>query len=223
MQFVEGIGYRFPNGTVIEPGGFVVVAANTSIFLQRYSFAPFSEYAGQLENAGERLTLINVAGDTLVSLRYNDKSPWPEQADGLGYSLVPRDLNGEGDPTQPGYWIASGNVHGSPGADDIASGIDLSRFAQPRSFELEQNFPNPFNPRTQIQYALEKEVNVTIKIYNMVGQLVTTLVNQKQLAGKYSIQWEGRDHQGNLVSSGIYFYQMKAGNFSQTRKMILVR
>ncbi len=223
IQFVQGIDYRFPNGTVIAPGSFIVVAANRNSFHQRYGFAPYSEYAGQLENAGERLTLINLAGDTLLSLRYNDKSPWPEQADGTGYSMVARDLDGDGDPSQPGYWTISGNIHGSPGADDAASAIDASRFAQPQSFDLEQNYPNPFNSATQIQYTLEKEVNVSVKVYNVAGRLVTNLVNKKQLPGKYSIQWEGRDWQDKPVSSGIYFYQIKAGSYSQTRKMILVK
>jgi hypothetical protein len=223
IQFVEGIGYQFPNSAVIDPGGFVVLASNASFFKQRYGFAPFSEYNRQLENAGERVTLVSMAGDTLWSVRYNDKSPWPEQADGSGYSLVARHLNGNGNPDQPDYWTVSGNVHGSPGADDIASGIEPTRVAPPRSFALEQNYPNPFNLTTQIRYALEKEVKVTIMVYNMLGQFITTLVNQKQLAGTYSIQWEGRDFQGNLVSSGIYFYQMKAGSFTETRKMILVK
>jgi hypothetical protein len=223
VQFAEGISYRFPNDVEINPGGFVVLASNASSFKQRYGFPPIGEYNGQLENAGERLTLVSVADDTILSLRYNDKSPWPEQADGAGYSLVPRDSNGFGDPTQPGYWTASGNIHGSPGADDIASGIEPLRVAQPQSFRLEQNYPNPFNLTTQIQYDIEQQVNVTIKVYNMLGQLITTLIDQKQSSGKYSIRWNGRDFQGKLVSSGIFFYQMKAGSFSQTRKMILVK
>lgn len=89
-------------------------------------------------------------------------------------------------------------------------------------FELLQNYPNPFNPLTQIDYSLQNEENVTIKVYNAMGKLITTLVDQQHRAGNYSVQWNGRDDQGNLVSNGIYLYKMQAGHFTQTRKMILI-
>jgi len=93
----------------------------------------------------------------------------------------------------------------------------------PRSFELFQNYPNPFNPVTQIQYSLPNPVAVSIKVYNTMGQLVTTLVDHYQLAGTYRIEWDGRDDKGNWVSNGLYIYQMHAGSYTQTCKMILVK
>jgi flagellar hook assembly protein FlgD len=88
---------------------------------------------------------------------------------------------------------------------------------------LFQNYPNPFNPVTQIQYSLPNPVAVSIKVYNTMGQLVTTLVDHYQLAGTYRIEWDGRDEQGNWVSNGLYIYQMHAGSYTQTCKMILVK
>ena len=93
----------------------------------------------------------------------------------------------------------------------------------PKDFALFQNYPNPFNPSTIIHYALPKISNVTVAIYNSIGQKVSTLVNQKQSAGNYSVNWNGVDNYGNYVSSGVYFYQIKAGDFVQTRKMMLMK
>ncbi len=94
----------------------------------------------------------------------------------------------------------------------------------PTEFALDQNFPNPFNPTTTIQYRLKETVNVTLTIYNVVGQRVATLVNQKQPAGNYSLVWNAMDDYGNRVSSGMYFYRIDAGGkFVQTKKLLLMK
>jgi len=93
----------------------------------------------------------------------------------------------------------------------------------PLHFALEQNYPNPFNPSTTIKYAIAKSADVSVSIFNVRGQKVVTLVNQKQPAGSYSIVWNGRDTNGNVVASGIYLYQIQAGEFVESRKMQLVK
>jgi len=98
----------------------------------------------------------------------------------------------------------------------------------PQEFALSQNYPNPFNPSTSIKYSVPVDANVTLTIYNLLGQVVTTLVNEDVSAGNYSTVWNGADGNGFQVSSGIYFYEMKAnGNngtpYSQTKKMILLK
>jgi hypothetical protein len=90
-------------------------------------------------------------------------------------------------------------------------------------FVLYQNYPNPFNPVTKIHYSVNKVEHVSIKVYNMLGQLISILVEQKQAPGKYWVEWNGRNSQGHRVGSGVYFCQMKAGSFSQSYKMILVK
>lgn len=90
-------------------------------------------------------------------------------------------------------------------------------------FNLRNNYPNPFNPSTFINYTLPIEGNVTIIIYDILGRKVHELISQNQLAGNYSIQWNGTDRQGNPVSTGIYFYQIQAGDFVQTKKMVLLK
>jgi hypothetical protein len=86
------------------------------------------------------------------------------------------------------------------------------------TFKLEQNYPNPFNPTTSLQYAVGSRQFVTLKVYDVLGTEVAILVNEELSAGKYEINFDGSE-----LSSGIYFYQIKAGNFIQTRKMILIK
>ena len=91
------------------------------------------------------------------------------------------------------------------------------------TLDLSQNYPNPFNPATQISYSLPKNCNVIIVIYNVLGQKVKTLVDEFQTAGYKTVHWDGKDDQGNEVASGVYFYKLKAGDFSETKKMILMK
>ncbi len=93
----------------------------------------------------------------------------------------------------------------------------------PTEYQLSHNYPNPFNPETTIKYQLPKPGFVTLKIYNMLGQAVRTLVAEEKKAGYYQIIWDGRDSQGQVVANGIYLYQLKAGNFEKTRKMIMLK
>jgi len=96
----------------------------------------------------------------------------------------------------------------------------------PETFVLEQNFPNPFNPNTVIHFALPRSVNgidLQLDIFNMIGQKVRILVNSPHAAGRYSVQWDGRDETGKLLSGGVYFYRLRAGSFVDLKRMVLLR
>lgn len=93
----------------------------------------------------------------------------------------------------------------------------------PDRFVLYQNYPNPFNAITTLRYTLKKETNVTIKIYDLLGKEVRTLVNNRQSPGYKLISWNGMDYSGNLVPSGVYLCIMTAGNFTQSQKMMLMK
>ena len=95
----------------------------------------------------------------------------------------------------------------------------------PKSTNLYQNYPNPFNPITTINYDVHKLSNVTIQIYNYMGQLVKTLVkNQNIEAGRYSLKWDGTDNSNSTVSSGLYFYNMKTDKgFGKVMKAVMVK
>ncbi|MGH8005195.1 MAG: FlgD immunoglobulin-like domain containing protein, partial [Limisphaerales bacterium] len=93
----------------------------------------------------------------------------------------------------------------------------------PVSFELGQNYPNPFNPTATIEYALPKAVKVELKIFNMLGQVVRTLVDEEKGAGYYQAVWDGKDENGRTVSTGLYLYQLKAGDFVKAMKMSFIK
>jgi hypothetical protein len=93
----------------------------------------------------------------------------------------------------------------------------------PTEFALEQNYPNPFNPETEIRFALPRAEHVVLKIFNILGSEVRTLVDKQYEAGYHNVRWDGKDKQGNPVASGVYLYQLRAGSFSQVRKMSLLR
>jgi len=94
----------------------------------------------------------------------------------------------------------------------------------PENIHLFQNYPNPCNPTTTISYQLPVNANVTLKIYNILGQEVRMLVNENIPAGYHSVIWSGKDNSGQLVTSSIYFYQLEVGNnFSETKRMLLLK
>jgi hypothetical protein len=93
----------------------------------------------------------------------------------------------------------------------------------PTRFELAQNYPNPFNPVTKITYQVARTTGVKIGVYNLMGQLVKTLINETLAPGKYSTIWAGDNAQGQSVPTGIYFLKMEAGDFTKVRKMALLR
>lgn len=93
----------------------------------------------------------------------------------------------------------------------------------PTATALYQNYPNPFNPATQIRYALKQDSDVKLAVYDVLGRQIAVLVDGKQTAGNRSVTWNGVDGEGTQVSSGVYFYRLVAGDFVQTRKMVLLR
>jgi len=93
----------------------------------------------------------------------------------------------------------------------------------PKTFKLSQNYPNPFNPETSISYQIPNTNQVEIRIYNTIGIEIKSLVNEKQNAGHYNVQWDGKNSNGNKVVSGIYLYQIKAGDYVCTKKMALMK
>lgn len=93
----------------------------------------------------------------------------------------------------------------------------------PKEYSLYQNFPNPFNPSTHIDFQLKKQSNVEIRIFNTIGQLVRVLINATRPAGDYSLVWDGTDDAGNLLPSGPYFYHIRAGDFAEAKKMVLLK
>jgi hypothetical protein len=95
--------------------------------------------------------------------------------------------------------------------------------AVPQDFALLQNHPNPFNPETEISYVLPNACRVELSVCNLLGRRIRTLVDEDQAAGHKTVRWDGADEEGNQVASGVYFYRIKAGDFTEARKMILMK
>jgi hypothetical protein len=103
----------------------------------------------------------------------------------------------------------------------LSIGTDINTV--PSKFTLHQNYPNPFNPITSLRYDLPEQAQVTLTVYDLMGREVTQLINTIQETGYKSVQWDATDSFGNPVSAGVYLYQICAGEFVQTRKMVLLK
>ena len=109
-------------------------------------------------------------------------------------------------------------VNGVLYGDTTLAGINQIGFEIPSSFSLHQNYPNPFNPITNIRFNLPKNGFVTLKVFDIIGREVTTLVNEKLCAGSYETEWDGSGY-----PSGVYFYRLQTESFIETKKMVLLK
>ena len=177
----------------------------------------------------------NIFGNSYWQLRHISGSPTGDRAQNS-----PRVHFGLGDATI----IDSLKIEWPSGIVDIYTNVDIDGFYEvregvslgpvvvdidppvfnaPQNFALFQNFPNPFNPSTTIEYHLPQRSQVQFTIYNILGEEIRTLLNETQTAGVKSVLWDGKDNLGRAVSSGVYIYQITAGDFTRARKMIFLR
>ncbi len=124
------------------------------------------------------------------------------------------------------YRVSAVDVHGNEGDNSPVATIILGiedGIGIPKEFALHRNYPNPFNPVTTIRYDLPEQAMVTIVIYDMLGRQINTLVNKVETAGYKSVVWNGMNQFGQPVGTGVYLYQINAGKFSRTNKMVLMK
>jgi len=164
----------------------------------------------------------------------SERTPWDYQPDGDPLTLdwpLPENLSyattselytagDDGFPLGDLNWFPDKKAEWE---EWIATDVVEFESATPVDFQLSQNYPNPFNPTTNIEYALNKKGHIQIAVYNMLGQKVNTLVDLKQSAGRYSVQWDGTDVQGRQMSSGVYYYQLESNGHKVTKKMVLMK
>ena len=93
----------------------------------------------------------------------------------------------------------------------------------PTRYELLGAFPNPFNPSTEIRFLLPRETHVALRIYDASGRLLRVLANGRFPAGQHGVSWNGRDHRGQVLGSGVYFYAIRAGTIDAVEKMLLIK
>ena len=143
--------------------------------------------------------------------------------------------DGFGDPNNMVLFpnvVFGGNLYAGTGNEVTGGEIwrgeltgDVEESTEPLSdvYTLGQNHPNPFNAGISIRYALPQEGFVTLTIYNVSGQKVRTLVDETKQVGEHTVSWNSLDEAGNEVATGVYFYKFQVGDYTETKKMILVR
>jgi hypothetical protein len=173
-----------------------------------------------LSGSGELIRLYDTEMNIMDSLTYDDNVPWPTQPDGNGPTLSLK--NPDLDNTLGENWAASFG-YGTPGKiNDTFVDVDEKTESIPNEFTLYQNYPNPFNPGTLIRFSIPQNSFVTLKIYDIIGNEIAILINEEKSAGNYEVEFSSLKN--NLkISSGVYLYQLRANDFMETKKMILIK
>ncbi|MEA1987357.1 MAG: CotH kinase family protein [Candidatus Marinimicrobia bacterium] len=217
----NGHSFVFPNDTYINARKYLVLCRDTTAF--QYYNPNIKNIIGDcdfgLSGSGELIRLYDNEMNIIDSLTYDDNSPWPVKADGNGFTLELNNPNYDNSLSK--NWFAN-SLYGSPGKiNTVYSKVNENIIST--NFQLSQNYPNPFNTTTTISYSLEKESKVNLKIYNIQGREVKTLVSDTQLAGTKTLIWNGKDNQKREVSSGIYFYVLQIEGKIESKKMVLLK
>lgn len=211
-----------------------------------YQYAANSKYFGQsLVSPKQAASFRAIKNETYIYNTYTDKTKWQFMTE--GFKLVESDdasdwsqlltagpiALGAGEKTKVVFAVLGGEDETDLVKNAQAAREKYQQVASvprqedqsnlPRNFQLSANFPNPFNQSTAIRYELPDPANVTIKIYNLQGQYITTLVSQKHSAGVFETKWDGTDYYQKNVPTGVYLIQMQTAVFRQTRKVLLIR
>jgi hypothetical protein len=193
-----------------------------------------------IANVGHQDTLQNVGfsfscPDTLIRFTLSTgthNTIAPGDTVSLSHGIL---LINSGAPDQHRFPVVmTGMVDGAPLWSDtvwftvVTTGVIAEDKILPKAYSLAQNYPNPFNPSTIIKYSVPKQSYVILKVYDILGREVATLVNEKKPAGSYQVEFSakgGSAYSGNAVNlpSGVYFYRIQAGSFNQVRKMLLIK
>jgi hypothetical protein len=162
--------------------------------------------AGYPSYSGDDKMIVFHSVDTTQSVSHNVIEQMPLESDLItGTGSAQPYLT---DATFPVWFVIGSRV----------TDVQDKNIVTPQTISLGQNYPNPFNPATRIVYKLNKEEKVTLKIFNVLGEEITTLVNKVESAGNYDVTFNASN-----LPSGIYLYRMQAGSFIQTKKMILLK
>lgn len=216
IDSVTGCVYRYGNCTLSVDNEYMI----DSLFAAPGNVISCSR-TGSTNMGNFRTTCFSIKTDTILNFptevkSFLDQSFLPglnyELAKGLGLISSGACEFGCGYTTLV-YAEVKGKIYGTP-----ITTVDKSQPEFPEAFELLQNYPNPFNPSTVIGYILGEESNVSLKIYDVLGREIMTLVDTKQNAGKYSVSFDG-----SKLNSGMYFYQLKTGRNSVTKSMLLLK
>lgn len=211
IRIDSAINYQVPENTLLPPGGFYVVASKPETFYGLYGQYPDGNYRGHFSNSGERVVIIDPHDNLLCSFLYDDKSPWPESADGEGYSLVSYYTNADGDPADPLYWRSSYRIDGSPYDDDMITSLD-EYYTHEFNWDEVYIYPNPTTDIVTIQVLNRTDTErVKISITDIMGRVIldTDLYNSQNFSLKE-----------NNLQPGVFFVNISVGNYQKTYKIV---
>ena len=166
----------------------------------------FPEVNEKLSSNGETIYIADADGNTIISYYFGS------QTDDVSFGRIP-DGSDE--------WVFMNPTPGSNNTGELIINDDIIGIS--RQYTLHQNYPNPFNPVTTLRYDLPENAMINITIYDMLGRRVKTLMDQPQDAGYRSVIWDATNDYGKPVSAGIYLYQIQAGEYISTKKMVLLK
>lgn len=223
--------FQITDNIILNPDEYLVLCSDTAYFHQ--VFPEVHNYLGDfdfgLSNSGERIQISNILAYIVDSVHYGITTPWPEEPNGTGATLELDDPKSDNSLSE--NWSSS-TPYGTPGErNSKVSTLSQRNLPIPNIFEVKQNFPNPFNSSTRIQYALPTKSRVVISIYNILGQKIKTFEHPLLSAGHHTQLWDGINETGEAVSSGLYILSFKAlsitgsnrQEYSETSKMLLLK
>lgn len=215
--------FVIPDNTLIEPKGTLVLCRELQGF--KLLRSDLQNVTGSLDfglsSNGELLRLFDPEGTLIDYVPYDSDTPWPNLAgkEGLTIALLDPEL----DNSLASSWDISKEQGGTPGIlnwNQLILG-QPDKMAQEHS--LGQNYPNPFRIQTNIYYSIGTDTRAEIQIYNLSGQLVSTLVDRMHTPGNYNCSWDGTNSMGVRVNGGIYLYRISTDDHQETRRMILIK
>ncbi|KAF0139517.1 MAG: hypothetical protein FD122_3186 [Stygiobacter sp.] len=212
----------FAAGITINAKGYLVFCRDTVKFKKQRPNAKniIGDFGFGLSSNDERITLLDSFNKIIDEVSYSSRGLWSSLPNGKGstLSLIDPQL----DNSQASNWKAS-QLYGTPGyLNDVYTEVEKDN-ALPKEFGLYQNYPNPFNPETTISFSIPKSSHVTLKVFDVLGREVATLIDEYKQAGTYYEKFNVETRHGASLHSGVYFYQLRVDNFTATKKLVLMK
>ncbi len=232
---------------VVGDNGAILQRKDSSTPMIVLHFSSMNPHVGQKLEARlvDKATGVEVSRKTVAAIPSPDFSvTFDNITSGQSYWIdFYADHNGNGSydapPADHAWRLEANNVNGEhvvtfvhstnftdiqwPGSSTNVADDDDSQLGLPREFELSPNYPNPFNPETNIRFALPNTAEVKLEIYNLLGQRVRLLVSGLYNSGVHTARWDGKDDAGRSLGSGVYFYRIEAGQFNKTQRMVMMK
>jgi hypothetical protein len=214
LRLDSAVKYTFPQNTIINPHGFVVICSNRNGFEFLYGMKPTGEFSGNLSNEGEQIVLLNENDSVLINMVYNVSSPWPTDVKNTGHSLVAVAKNPNSDPNDPAFWRSSRLVYGSPFGDDSA--YVKPSLVSDNSISICSVYPNPSSDVVYIDVKATNSIK-SIKLFDLSGRLVYTMPdnNFKNIGANIEISFSNLN-----IREGLYLLKLQTNKTTEIHKLI---